>query len=337
MKISVTVENSKTKKLYDLSEVVSTLEWSTTLDAQPGKLKFSIPLVKGFDIPMASKVTLRIDNIGIFYGYVFECRYDEKEIIQYIALDMMRYLKNKMAYLLHSKTATQIFNELCDDIEIPHQVLANCDWEVSARTHDGKTIYEIIDYGYAECLIHTKQWFFMYADLDKIVQQNILNMKTNLVFTNDQNIIGYKYKKSIDKNTANQVVLVQENTEKALRVVYLEPTKEKQSNAHWGLLRYYEKVDKNASATQIKKYGDGLLAIKNRETEQLSLKCLGAPNYLRAGHWIYLKLDPLVVTGFKNMQDYLITDCTHIWSNNEHIVKLEVSQYSLEVDKNANK
>ena len=35
--------------------------------------------------------------------------------------------------------------------------------------------------------------------------------------------------------------------------------------------------------------------------------------------------------GFVNMQEYIATDCSHTWKNNEHIGKLNLSQYSLDV------
>ena len=65
--------------------------------------------------------------------------------------------------------------------------------------------------------------------------------------------------------------------------------------------------------------------------KSLRVECVGLPYSFRAGNWLTVKLDPLTKAGFVNMQEYIATDCSHTWKNNEHIVKLNLSQYSLDV------
>lgn len=328
MDISVIVQFPD-KSVYELREVISAISWATTLDAQPGKLKFAIPIVKEFAIPLGSTINVIIEDTKIFYGYIFECRMSDKDTVDYTALDQVRYLRNKDTYIFSGKTATQIFKAICEDYKLNYKVVDECNWEVSARTHDGKTLYQIIDYGYKEALINTQNYFILRDNYGVLEQISLLSLKTNLLFSDNQNISKYNYTKSIDKDSYNRVKLVQDNTKEAVRKVYV--TQDDANQRNWGVLQYYEKVDKNATEQQIKERAEALLKIKNRETKSLSLTCVGAPNDLRAGNWIFLELNPLVDAGFINFQDYIITHCTHTWENNSHSVKLNVSKLSLSV------
>lgn len=317
------------KKTYELKEVVSTIMWATTLDnAQPGKLKFEIPTPKGFDIPLGATVSFMVDNIKIFYGYVFTANI-EYDKISYVCYDSLRYLKNKDAYTFSGKTATQIFVAICEDHKLNHKVVTPCDWEVSKRTYDGKTLFEIITYGYQEALIYTGDWLVIQDNFGVVEQISLKELKTNIVLADSQNIMKYRYQKSIDKDSYNSVLLVQDNSKESVRKKWAGVKQQEQST--WGVLQYYEKVDKDATEQQIEELGKALLSVKNRETKDLRIECVGVPHNLKAGNWVYVELKPLEQAGFKSFQDYIITHCTHQWSNNDHRVKLQLSQLSLGV------
>lgn len=315
------------QKIYELSDIVTRLSWATSLDAQPGKVRFAIPQIKGFDIPLGSTISIRIDNTGIFYGYIFESSMHSEGMIDYTAYDQLRYLKNKETYIFSGKTATEIFKEICEDWKLKYKIVDDCSWQVSSRAHDGKTLYQIIDYGYKEALVNTQNYFIIRDNYGTLEQISLLSLKTNLLFTDLQNISRYNYKKSIDKNSYNRVKLVQDNTSENVRKIYVAQDEKNQAN--WGILQYYEKVNKNATEQQIKERAESLLKIKNRETRSLSLTCVAAPHTLQAGNWVFLEINPLVDAGFVNYQDYIITHCNHTWKNNEHFVRIEVSKLSL--------
>lgn len=80
MDISVIVQFPD-KSVYELREVISAISWATTLDAQPGKIKFAIPIVKEFAIPLGSTINVIIEDTKIFYGYIFECRMSDKDTV----------------------------------------------------------------------------------------------------------------------------------------------------------------------------------------------------------------------------------------------------------------
>lgn len=177
--------------------------------------------------------------------------------------------------------------------------------------------------------MNIQNWFILRDNYGTLEQISLLSTKTNYYISDDLNITGYNFKKNIDRDSYNRVKLVQDNTKEGVRKVYVAQDDENQRK--WGILQYYEKVDKTATENQIKQRGDALLKVKNRELKSLRVECVGLPYSFRAGNWLTVKLDPLTKAGFVNMQEYIATDCSHTWKNNEHIVKLNLSQYSLDV------
>ena len=93
MKVLLAVETPD-NKIFEISEVVYDISWTTTLLEQPGKLKFSIPSNVELVLDFATTVNLMVDEVPVFYGYVVNMNCTE-DTITYEAVDQMFYLKNK--------------------------------------------------------------------------------------------------------------------------------------------------------------------------------------------------------------------------------------------------
>lgn len=97
MNILLAVQLPNTK-VFEISQVVFDISWTTTLLEQPGKLRFSVPNNIELILEFATTVNLRIDDIPIFYGYVVNMTASE-DTITYEAVDQVFYLKNKESYV----------------------------------------------------------------------------------------------------------------------------------------------------------------------------------------------------------------------------------------------
>lgn len=93
MKILLAVETPD-NKIFEISEVVYDISWTTTLLEQPGKLKFSVPSNVELVLDFATTVNLMVDEVPVFYGYVVNMNCTE-DTITYEAVDQMFYLKIK--------------------------------------------------------------------------------------------------------------------------------------------------------------------------------------------------------------------------------------------------
>ena len=92
MNILLAVQLPNTK-VFEISQVVFDISWTTTLLEQPGKLRFSVPNNIKLILEFATTVNLRIDDIPIFYGYVVNMTASE-DTITYEAVDQVFYLKS---------------------------------------------------------------------------------------------------------------------------------------------------------------------------------------------------------------------------------------------------
>src|SRR5690349_3216252 len=118
MDLEVLVDN-KNGKVWDMSDVVSDLEWQTTRIGKAGSLSFTL-----IDDPFSDKnmtvnngdiVRVRLDKSNVFYGYVFELSYGVDEGVKIKAYDQIRYLMANDTYVFAGKTATDIVRKIATD------------------------------------------------------------------------------------------------------------------------------------------------------------------------------------------------------------------------------
>lgn len=321
MNIEAIVQDSKSGQAYDISEIITELNWETTLESQPGKLTFTYLDDSNVTISEGSPISFKVDGKGVFFGYIFRRGKKKDEKIPVTAYDQMRYLKNKDTYVLSNLTASQIFTKLCNDFKLSAEVKDVSSYIVSPRVHDNKTLFEIIQYGIDETLINTGNWHMLRDNFGKLQFISINSLKTDLFIGDESLLIDYDYESSIDDDSYNQIKLIKENKETKKREIYL--VKDSSTIKQWGLLQYFEKLDENANEAQIKERAEMILKLKNRVTKKLKLDCLGDLK-IAAGSGIVLGISDLENEGITINQYFMVTNCTHTFKNDLHTMQLEV-------------
>ena len=134
-------------------------------------------------------------------------------------------------------------------------------------------------------------------------------------------MVDYDYSSSIDDDSYNQIKLIKENQETQKREIYI--VKDSSTIKQWGLLQYFEKMDENANAAQIKERAEMILKLKNRVTKKLKLECLGDLK-VAAGSGVILGISDLENEGITINQYFMVTSCTHTFKNDLHTMQLEV-------------
>ena len=321
MNIEAIVQDSKSGQAYDISEIITELNWETTLESQPGKLTFTYLDDSNVTISEGSPISFKVDGKGVFFGYIFRRGKKKDGKVPVTAYDQMRYLKNKDTYVLSNLTASQIFTKLCNDFKLSAEVKDASSYIVSPRVHDNKTLFEIIQYGIDETLINTGNWYMIRDNFGKLQFININSMKTDLFIGDESLLIDFDYESSIDDDTYNQVKLIKENKETKKREIYL--VKDSSTIKQWGLLQYFEKLDENANEAQIKERAEMILKLKNRVTKKLKLDCLGDLK-VAASSGIVLGISDLQKEGVAINQYFMVTTCSHTFQNDLHTMQLEV-------------
>ena len=321
MNIEAIVQDSKSGAAYDISELITNAVWETTMTNQPGKLTFSYIDDTKVTINEGSPISFKVDGKEVFFGYVFKRGKKKDEKIPITAYDQMRYLKNKDTKVLSGLTATQVFTKLCKEYQLTHKVVDNINYIVPPKPHDGKTLFEIIQYGIDQTLINTGNWFMIRDNFGILEFVNINSLKTDLFIGDESLLIDFDYESSIDDDSYNQVQLIKENKDANIRERYI--VKDSSTIKQWGLLQYFEKMDENANAAQIQARAEMILKLKNRVTKKLKLAALGDLRVF-AGTGIVLGISDLEKEGIAANQYFMVTQCSRSFSNDLHTMQLEV-------------
>ena len=321
MNIEAIVQDSKSGQAYDISEIITELNWETTLESQPGKLTFTYLDDSNVTISEGSPISFKVDGKGVFFGYIFKRGKKKDEKVPITAYDQMRYLKNKNTYVTSNLTASQVFSKVCNDFSLKSTIKNATSYIVSPRVHDNKSLFEIVQFGIDETLIKTGNWFMVRDNFGTLEFISINNLKTDLFIGDESLLIDYDYESSINDDSYNQIKLIKENKETKKREIYI--VKDSRTIKQWGLLQYFEKMDENANAAQIKERAEMILKLKNRVTKKLKLECLGDLK-VAAGSGIVLGISDLEKEGIAINQYFMVTSCTHTFKNDLHTMQLEV-------------
>lgn len=321
MNIELIVQDNNSGIVFDISELVTSASWETSVADQPGKLSFTCINDNKAIMNEGSIVSFKVNGNGVFFGYIFKREQSDKGTTAVTAYDQLRYLKNKDTYVISGMTASQVFTKICNDFKLQGQVIDTSPYVVAPRVHDNKSLFEIIQYGIDQTLINTGNWYILKDNFGIMQFMNVNTLKTDLFIGDQSALTAFDYSSSIDDDTYNQVKIVKENKETKKRELYI--VKDSATIKKWGMLQYFEKVDEKANAAQIQTRAESILKLKNRATKKLKLDCIGDLK-VSAGSGIVLGISALENEGLGTNQYFMVTACTHSFLNRHHTMQLEL-------------
>lgn len=321
MAIELLVQDSETGKINEISELVDEIKWNTYLVDQPGKLTFNVVDSKAkLPISEGSRVSLKVDGKGVFFGIVFRVELNEEEKIAITAYDQLRYLKNKDTYEVKSITASQLFKKICEDFKLKYRILDSSDYVLPSRVEDNKGLMEIIQKGIDLTLVNKGNWYMVRDNFGTLEFSTINRLKTNLVIGDSSLLSTYSLESSIDEDTYNQIKIIKENKDTNKREGYI--VKDSNAIAKWGTLQYFEKMDENANVAQIQQRAEMMLKLKNRKTKTLKLGNVLGDLRVFAGSGIILSIEKLANKGVNLNKYFMVTEAEHTFENDLHMMSL---------------
>lgn len=321
MLIEILLQDKIEGKVFDISEIVDTITYETSILSQPGKLTFSMKEDAVITLNEGSIISVKIDGIGIFFGYLFRYVINDSGKMAGIAYDQTRYLKNKDTYVTSNQTASQVFARICADFKLQHKIIDPSTYILPARIHDNKTLFEIVQHGIDTTLINSGKWYLLRDNFGTLEFVDIERLKTLVYIGDKYNLIDYTYESSIDQDSYNQVKLIKNNQTDAKREIYI--VKDSVNIGRWGLLQYFEAMDENANEAQIKARAEQLLKLKNRATKKLKINAVGNLTVM-AGSGVIIGIDDLTQYGIPYNKYFMVSTCVHKFANNYHEMQLEL-------------
>lgn len=313
--------DTKRGSLWDLSRVATDISWKTSRIGSPGGLEFTfidngIYQDPWFHYENGDIVRVRYNDQNVFYGYIFETDAGKDENVKIKCYDQIRYLTNKDTYTFSNITATNIVKQIAEDFNLRVGNLADTQYRIPSMVEDGQKLLDIIDKALTHTLINSNRNFVLYDDFGSLTIRNIEDLLVPFYIGDDSLLHDYSYKHSIDSDTYNKVKVYQDNKDTKKREVYI--AQDSANIAKWGMLQLYQKADDDMNAAQIKELVNNLIALKNRETKNLKLECIGDIR-VRAGSYV-----PIVIDKYDINQPFVIDEATHKFNGAEHQMSLEL-------------
>lgn len=292
------------------------VRWDTSRRGSPGKLTFSVVKDEAVNFQEGNTVIFRVDGKNLFYGYIFAKSRNKDQLIAVTAYDQMRYLKNKDSRRYENQKASELVRKIAGDFNLEVGNLADTGYVIARRIEDNQTLMDMIYTALDLTMINTGKMFVLYDDFGKLTLRDVETMKVPVVL-GSETAEDFSYQTDIDTDTYNQIKLVLDDKENKGIVLT-----DKNTTGQWGVLQHLEVVSEEFNKAQIRAQAENLLKLKNRKSRSLELKnCIGDTR-VRSGSSVIVALKDV---GDVSIQQYLLVEkCSHVFSENEHWMTLEV-------------
>jgi hypothetical protein len=277
------------KTIYEISSLVTSVSYTDNLNDGCSKLEFSY-INDDLVIVNGSIVRFRYSGSDIFYGYVFKHGCKKGKEISVTAYDQLRYCKAKDTIVVKGDSVTSLVKKMCLYFGLKSGNLKDTGYTLATSVQDDKTWLDIIYSGIDDTLAYKGVWYALRDEFGSITLRNLADLQLNLVLGDNSLCYDYEYEKSIDENFYNKIKLVSDNESSGKRDTYI--AMDSSSISTYGLLQYFEVLDKNASASQAKSKAEKLLELYNQEVEKSRLDCLGDTR-IRAGSSFYGRIEDI--------------------------------------------
>ena len=288
--------------------------WETDRKDSPGKLTFTVVKDSIIDFTEGDAVRLRVDEKGIFFGYVFSKKRDKEHRIQVTAYDQIRYLKNRYSYITSNFTATDMIKMIANDFRLQTGYLEDTKYVMENSVNINSTLIDIIQNTLGMTAYNTGELYVLYDDFGKLTLKNIESMVIKDIIIDSSNSSNFDYTSSIDEQTYNRIKLYYDNKDVGKREIYCAQDSENMNK--WGILEYCEEV-KDSGNTQEKT--NILLKLYNEKTRHLNINNALGDLRVRAGCMI-----PIIMhLGDLELNNMMIVEkCRHEFYESQHLMDL---------------
>jgi len=310
MSYELLIQNQNNVYMPVLQDDVS---WETERKGAPGRLTFKLVKDDVLKFDKGNPVRFKKDENNVFYGFIFETKRDKRETISVTAYDQLRYLKNKDTYVYTNKRADEVIQMLANDFLLNVGILENTVYKIPKKVEDNKTLFDITQNALDDTLSNTGEMYVLYDDFGKLSLKNTERMKLGLVI-DEETGENYDYTDSIDSDTYNQIKLAYDNEDTGKREIFI--AKDSNHINEWGLLQFFEKIDRKEGAQE---KANKLLQLYNEKKKGLTIKNAIGDVRVRGGSYIIVNMN----LGDMKLQNFMLVEkVKHAFKNGEHFMDL---------------
>ncbi len=271
-------------KEFDISQLISRVTFRDLLNDGCSKLEFSF-VNNGLNFTNGSVVSFIYDSINIFYGYIFTVTKLKGNEITCIAYDQLRYCKARDTITISDDTAATLASKMCNYFNLKKGTISDTRYKLATDIMEDDTWLDIIYSAIDETKKNMNKKYMLRDEFGQICLRDIDDLQMNLVLGDKSLVYDFNYSKSIDSDFYNQIKIGLNNDYSSNQNIIKGSS---ESISKYGLLQLYEPMY-NANVSQARSQAETLLEQYNKESETLTLSCLGDPR-VRAGSSFYGRL-----------------------------------------------
>lgn len=318
MRTELLIQNKSTGRIWECSNSVEQVTWTTERTGSPGTLKFTVLKAGELSYTEGDVVRFSVDGQLQFYGWVFTKSKNRWGEIETTCYDRLRYFKANASYAFYDQTAGDMLRQIAADLRVDTGAVANTGYALPSFIKEDESCLDIVGEAVQQTLLSTGKIFVFYDDGSGVALQEAADMISPVVIGERSLLTDYTYKTDIDEQTYNSVKLVRPNEETGRADVFM--AEDSGTITQWGLLQLYQTVDGDVNDAQVKEQARASLTYYNRRMRTLKVSSLGVPG-LRAGQMVLMRVPGL---GDVNLDQYvLLEQVTHTWENDVHTMEFE--------------
>ena len=279
---------------------------------QPTKVKMNILLDEKVYFNEGDNIQIKLEDNNLFSGYIFTKKIINKEILNIVAYDSLRYFITRDTFIYKDKKASQVLKMICNDFGVKTGVIEDTGYTIPYRIEENQTILDIIYTALDLTRSFNNKKYILFDDFGKISLKSYESMKLPILIDCDRYVINYNYISSIDKKVYNSIKVSVKSKKTKVISTYLE--EDEKNKKKWGTLRKFIRLPNDFNSVQAKNYAKNILNLNNKVNEKIEIMCFGDKT-IRAGNLINISIN-------KNIRICVAEECTHFIENNEHIMRL---------------
>lgn len=337
--IEIFATSRSTGQQWDIGDICEQIKIDWKLEGNAGSMDITCIKDSDVDLVEGDVVSLRVNGVNFFYGWVFKKEMNAYDSVNYKIYDIKRYLAYKDVDVTGNETVDECFKRVCTMADIKHKVVHTSDYIIPGKIHDGESYNNMLQFAMTHTSIGTNgvQRFCTRANGEVLELIDSAQQQTDIILGDESLLTDYKYSTDIE-NTYTwfkvQREVASESDKKKKKddgltetqKVLLRKTLVSQHDENvkkWGVLQYYEKLDSKWTDAQLAQHLQLLENAYGRQTRSLKLECLGDLECI-PGNMVTVIISDLESESVAQGALCLITSATHTFTHNDHIMSLEV-------------
>lgn len=312
----LTIQNNDRKMQTPMIE--GDIVWETQRNGVPASLKFTVVKDEILNFHEGNPVSFRFNGANVFYGYVFSKSRSDRHLIDITCYDQTRYFKNKDTISYENKTYAELVKLLAADYGLSVGILTDTKYKIPQRIEEG-TIFDIFGNASDLTVINTGKVYNLFDDFGKLTLKAYADMLLP-IYIDEDTAQDYTYTSSIDSDVYNRIKLAYDNGDTGEREVHV--LNNTASQAKWGVLQYYAKLDSAMSTADLQVKAKALMDYYKVIRRQLTMKKVFGDVRARAGASVAVGMG----LGDINIKNYMcIEKAKHTFSHGLHTMDLYLS------------